>query len=213
MNTPLLAGICGGSASGKSGLAADLVEAAGTACLLSQDDYYRGLPDGIDAADWNFDDPSAVDLDRLRDDLLCLRAGRPVDAPRYIFSLHRRDAKPQRLHPAPLIVVEGLFLLYHPGLRDLFAFTVFVDTPPDLCLERRIARDVRERGRDEREIRCRWRTQILPAYQRYIVPFREHADRRIVPAPPGSPARAQQVKTLLDHLRLHIKSQGNGAAS
>jgi uridine kinase len=198
MKPPRIIGIVGASGSGKTSVAKELAELAGNASLMSQDNYYRGLPDDIAAADWNFDDPAALDLEHLTRDLAALKRGETVEGPRYIFSTHKRAPDTVTLKPAPTIIVEGLFLFANRHLRDVFDLKVFIDLPLDVCLERRVARDVVERGRTAEMIRQRWAEQVEPMYRKFVEPTRAFADILLIPAERGTPERAKQIASILE---------------
>jgi uridine kinase len=194
---PYIIGIVGASGSGKTTVAKELTELAGNASQLSQDNYYISLPDHVDARDWNFDDPSVIDLDHLARDLATLKRGETVEGPRYIFSTHQRAPDTVKLKPAPLIIVEGLFLFLPEDLRNVFDLKIFIDLPLALCLERRVARDVVERGRTAAMIRQRWIEQVEPMYRNYVEPARALADLQLVPAERGTPERETQLRDIL----------------
>lgn len=196
MKQPCIIGIVGASGSGKTTVARELAELAGESCLMSQDNYYISLPDGTDAQEWNFDDPAVIDLNHLARDLALLKRGETAEGPRYIFSTHKRAPDTVTLRPAPLILVEGLFLFLPDDLRDVFDLKIFIDVPMETCLERRVARDVAERGRNEKEIRRRWRDQVEPMYSRYVEPTRRFADLLLVPEEPGTPGREKQLSAI-----------------
>lgn len=197
MKPPYIIGIVGASGSGKTTVAQELAELAGNASLMSQDNYYISLPDDVDAKNWNFDDPAVIDLEHLARDLAALKRGETVEGPRYIFSTHKRAPDTVTLSPAPLIIVEGLFLFTNKHLRDVFDLKIFIDVPLKVCLERRVARDVVERGRTAETIRQRWAEQVEPMYRKYVEPTRAFADLLLVPAERGTPERAKQIFLLL----------------
>lgn len=177
MIRPIITGIAGGSGSGKTTLAeglCKLTEDYGSV-VFSLDDYYRGLPAGIAACDFNFDEPAALDLERFASDLAELRAGRAVSRPVYDFVRHCRADTVQETKPASLIIVEGLFLFVQPTLCELFDFRFFADVPAEERLRRRLHRDVLCRGRGEADIRSQWDRQVEPMYVRHIQPTRAHA--------------------------------------
>lgn len=198
MKPPHIIGIVGASGSGKTTVAKELSEASGHASLMSQDNYYISLPDHVDAKDWNFDDPAVIDLEHLARDLAALKCGETVEGPRYIFSTHKRAPDTVTLKRAPLIIVEGLFLFLPESLRAVFDLKIFIDLPLEVCLERRVARDVVERGRTAETIRQRWAAQVEPMYRKYVEPTRAFADLLLVPAERGTPERAQQIASLLE---------------
>lgn len=201
MKSVKIIGIIGASGSGKTTIARDLAQMAGDACLLSQDNYYHGLPQNEDAASWNFDDPAAVDLDHLARDLAALKRGEPVEQPRYIFSEHRRALDTLKVNPAPFFIVEGLFLFSTGALREVFDLKIFIDVPQRVCLERRIARDRAERGRSESMIRQRWADLVEPMFWKHIEPTRRFADQIISPAPGGTVEYNAQIQHLFHSLK------------
>ena len=200
MKPPRIIGIVGASGSGKTTVAKELAELAVNASLMSQDNYYRNLPDGVDSKDWNFDDPSGIDLEQLASDLAALKRGETVEGPRYIFSTHRRAPDTITLKPAPLIIVEGLFLFLPESLRNVFDLKIFIDLPLETCLERRVARDVVERGRTEETVRQRWAEQVEPMYRKFVEPTRAFADLLLIPAERGTPERKQQIFQCLEKI-------------
>ena len=197
MKPPRIIGIVGASGSGKTTVAKELAELSGNASLMSQDNYYRNLPVGVDSKDWNFDDPAGIDLEQLACDLDRLKRGETVEGPRYIFSEHKRAADTITLKPAPLIIAEGLFLFLPEHLRNVFDLKIFIDLPLNVCLERRVARDVVERGRTEETIRQRWAEQVEPMYRKFVEPTRAFADCLLIPAERGTPERAEQIANIL----------------
>lgn len=198
MTPSRIIGIVGASGSGKTTVAKELAELAGNASLMSQDNYYRSLPDGVDSKDWNFDDPAVIDLLHLARDLEALKRGETVEGPQYHFATHKRLPETVTLKPAPLIIVEGLFLFTREALRNVFDLKIFIDLPLSTCLERRVARDVVERGRTETAIRQRWAEQVEPMYRKIVEPTRAFADLLLVPAERGTSERKQQLLNILE---------------
>lgn len=200
MKKSILIGIVGASGSGKTTVARDLAAALKSTCFLSQDNYYRDLPDGIDSKGWNFDDPAVIDLEHLARDLATLKRGESVEQPQYVFSDHRRAVETITVHPAPTIVVEGLFLFSTPALREVFDFKIYIDVPQAICLARRIARDCAERGRTEGMVRQRWAEQVEPMFLKHIEPTRKFADCVTASAPRGTPEYTAQLFELFQAL-------------
>jgi uridine kinase len=198
MKSSRIIGIVGASGSGKTSVAQELAELAGNASLMSQDNYYISLPDDVDSKHWNFDDPAVIDLEHLARDLAALKRGETVEGPRYIFSTHKRAPDTVTLKPAPVIIVEGLFLFLPESLRKVFDLKVFINLPLEVCLERRVARDTVERGRTEQEIHRRWAEQVEPMYRKHVEPTRDLADILLVPAERGTPERAKQIESILE---------------
>lgn len=173
----LLVGIAGPSCAGKTELARWLAERL-AAPVLNLDHYYIDLADLPleERARTNFDEPAAVDRDAIVHDVAALRRGEPVVAPLYDFARHARARGGERIVPGGLVVVEGLFALYWPELREQFFVKLFVDAPDSLCLARRLERDVRERGRTPDSVRAQFAATVQPGAERFIRPTRVFAD-------------------------------------
>lgn len=171
-------GIAGGSCSGKSTIAVALAEQlGGEALVLPIDHYYHDL--GAMAPDerfrFNFDVPEAIDRDLLLGNLRGLWRGEDVVRPIYLFPEHVRGSDGQRVGPSPWVIVEGLFALLWEEVRSLLALGIFVEAPDALCLERRIERDVRERGRTPESVVDQYTTAVRPMFERHVAPTRRHA--------------------------------------
>ncbi|HOZ39960.1 MAG: uridine kinase [Flavobacteriales bacterium] len=179
-----LVGVAGGSGSGKTSLVRALREQLppGSVCVVSQDDYYH--PKEQQAIDpngkVNFDLPSAVDMEGLARDLRELVAGRSIHRKEYTFNQPDKEPDLIELLPAPVILVEGLFVLHHEPVRELFDLRVFIDASEGAQLDRRLRRDSRERGYGEAEILYQWEHHVLPAYRNYLLPYRHLCDLHVV---------------------------------
>ena len=152
---PFLIGVAGGSSSGKTTVAERLAELAGTAhlALIKLDSYYVDLSDRpmVEREAFDFDHPDAFDWPLLNDHLAALAAGASVPVPVYDYVQYNRSGDVKIVHPAPIVVVEGILVLWEPTLRERFDLKVFVDTDADIRLIRRLRRDAAERGRTRRE--------------------------------------------------------------
>jgi uridine kinase len=175
----LLIGIAGGTGSGKTTLAQKIVAAlpAGQALLLQHDDYYRDrshlTPHERDLL--NFDEPDALENDRLALDLRALRGGQPIAAPRYDFTTHTRRPETRALPPHAIVIVEGILLFAVPEVREMFDLRIFVDTADDVRLMRRIKRDLLERGRDIASIESQYFGTVREMHELHVAPSKRHA--------------------------------------
>lgn len=146
--------------------------------MISIDSYYRGLSsvdrDEIDR--FNFDEPNALDHHLLAHHLRELAAGRSVEKPVYDFKTHTRTGRVERIDPVPFVVVEGLFPLYWDAVRELMNTRVFIEVSHEVCLRRRLDRDVAERGRPREEVIRRYNEMARPMYDRYVLPSKRYAD-------------------------------------
>ncbi len=177
--TPKIVGISGGSCSGKSTLAAHVFGTLGPeqCVILPQDDYFFGYgeaPEGKGGP--NFDHPDAVDFDKMCIQLAMLKQGRPIHRPLYDFPTHMPKAETALTEPRPVILVDGILILHHAPLRQLFDLSVFVRCESSTRFERRLERDVRERGRTADSVREVFANQVDPMHDKYVEPSQTHAD-------------------------------------
>lgn len=164
--------ITGGSASGKTHLAAELARHFGKkAVFISQDSFYK--PKG--GPERNYDEPAAFDFKTQHEALSKLINNEAAEIPVYDFAKHDRVGT-QLIEPAEYIIFEGLFTFYDYETAKIADFKIFVDTPADTRLARRIVRDVNERGRDVQEVVNRWIKDVQPSYREYISPMKRYAD-------------------------------------
>ncbi len=174
---PILLGIAGCSGSGKTTLARELASQL-NATLFPLDLYYRDLSQfPLDSRDKrNFDHPDSLESELFIEHLCALAAGRPIQRPVYDFKTHSRAGGAfTTITPCPVVLVEGIFALHYPELLPLYALSVYVDAPHDVCLVRRIHRDMRERGRTEASVREQYEAAVRPMADQYILPSQAHA--------------------------------------
>lgn len=202
--TPYLIGIAGPSGSGKTELSRRLA-AMLPAQIVSVDSYYRDLP-GVpfeQRALSNFDSPEAIDHDLLARHLALIAAGREVAIPVYDFTTHARSPRTHRLRPREFVIVEGLFALYWSSVREQFGTKVFVAAEDQVCFERRLERDVRERGRSEESVLLQYATTVRPMAARYVLPTRAYAD--VVAS--GTDSLARSAALVLAHIEGALQTQ------
>jgi uridine kinase len=204
---PVLVGIAGGTGSGKTTLADKLVAAlpADQALLVQYDSYYRDRShlSPAERARINFDEPDALEHARLVTDLDALRAGRAVESPLYDFATHTRRPETRRLEPRRIVVVEGILLFAVPEVRDRFDLRLFVDTPDDVRLLRRIKRDLLERRRDIESIEAQYLGSVREMNERHVAPTRRHAHLIV----PDGGENAQALDVIVGKL-LHLLAAG-----
>lgn len=205
--TPVCIGIAGGSASGKTTVVRTIKEAyQGRVTVISHDSYYKAQDDKPMSARilQNYDHPDAFETERLVRDLEALRAGKPVDIPVYDFAAHTRSKETRHLKPAPFLLVEGILILSDPNLRKLFDYALFLDTPEEERLARRIARDQIERGRSEASIREQIAKTVEPMYRQYVAPSKQYANRVF-----EGKSSALVAKHLLEWMKAHEASSNS----
>ncbi|MEM7106780.1 MAG: uridine kinase [Bacteroidota bacterium] len=179
MNT-LLMGITGGSASGKTMFLNSLLHRfdKDDLCIISQDNYY--LPRDQQPLDENgvknFDTPQAIDHKAFGSDLRKIKSGEPFKREEYTFN--NPNVVPQMLEflPAPIVVVEGLFVMHFEEINSLLDIKIFIDAKAHVKLKRRIIRDKMERGYDLDDVLYRFERHVMPNYDQYLKPLKEKAD-------------------------------------
>ena len=196
---PHLIGIGGPSGAGKTFLAEHLVRELKDAVILPIDAYYPDLGHlSFEARNrLNFDDPSIMDSSLLFEHVGTLASGVPIAQPVYDFSRHTRTPNTIKVPAAPFVIIEGLFTLYWPELRELLNTRVYVEMKDAVCLKRRIARDVCERGRSRESVEEQFRTTVVPSADRFVKPTAEYADVVVH----GGSAIEQEVADVLAHVK------------
>ncbi len=173
-------GIAGGSGSGKSWLAKTVAAAfSGRSTVVCHDWYYKDMSflrhDETARRKLNVDHPDALESALMRRQLDQLLSGVAVDAPVYEYATHSRLEKTRRVEPAPLIVMDGILILHEKELRDRMTLSVYIESPDDVRLMRRVRRDCTERRIDIEETLRLYEDFVRPMHYRYVVPSSHHA--------------------------------------
>lgn len=176
--SPVVVGIAGCSGSGKSTLAIELArQLNGT--HFPMDHYYRDLAHlpVEERLRQNFDDPELIERPLLAAQVAALARGEAIERPLYDFSKHMRvPGRTETIEAGVALIVEGLFALYYPELRPLYHLRIYIDAPDAVCFERRLRRDMEERGRTEESVRRQYEATVRPASEKYVRPSAAHAD-------------------------------------
>ena len=190
----LIIGICGASGSGKSTMAKALAARLERPCIyIKQDSYYKDHPDMSfeERARINYDEPAAFEHDALRDDLIRLRNGQSITEKEYDYTQHRRCDPDVTIEPADVVLIEGIHVFYDPEVRELMDFKIYIQVDPDVCLLRRVKRDIRDRDRTIEGIYRQYLETVKPMYEKYIRNYVEHAD--LIVARGGKNARIVDI--------------------
>ena len=176
----LIIGIAGGTGSGKTTVVNQIIEELKNedVDVISQDSYYQDTShlSFEDRKKINFDHPKSIDFELLAEHLIELRSGRSIQQPVYSFKEHNRTGETIEIHPRKVVIVEGILILTHPEIRELFDIKIYVHADSDERLIRRLKRDIAERGRDLEEVLWRYQTTLKPMHQQFIEPTKEFAD-------------------------------------
>ncbi|MEY3051199.1 MAG: hypothetical protein RLY31_984 [Bacteroidota bacterium] len=180
MSKPLIIGITGGSGSGKTSLIKALRSQfpLEQVCIVSQDDFYKPREQqDVDAQGIrNFDRPDSIDKVAMVRDIMDLMQGKPVERMEYTFNNAEKKPAVIRLLPAPVIIVEGIFVFHYKKVRKLLDLKVFLHAKENLKVIRRIKRDQVERNYPLDDVLYRYENHVLPTFERYIQPYMDKAD-------------------------------------
>lgn len=199
----IIIGIAGASASGKSLLANTIVNELGSdqVVVISEDSYYKdhGNIPFEERAKINYDHPNSLDHELLHQHLQLLQSGEAADVPIYNHSTHTREKETRRIGQHTIIVLEGILLFVEKDLRQLMDIRIFMDTALDICLIRRLKRDMQERGRSLDSVLKQYEETVRPMYLQFIDPSKRYADI-IVPRGGGNRIAIDMIKAKMREL-------------
>lgn len=175
----LIVGICGASGSGKSTLAARIRDSLSCSChVMGQDGYYRSFPElsFAERARTNYDEPSIFDYDEMLRDVQALARGEAITTKAYDYAQHLRADKPDLIAPPDVLILEGIHMFRDRRLCEMMVLKVFLQVDADICLLRRIRRDIKQRGRTIDNIAAQYLETVKPMYEKYISKYIDDAD-------------------------------------
>lgn len=191
----LVIGICGASGSGKSTLAYELRDAIGKNCtVINHDCYYKDNShlSFEERSHLNYDEPEIFDHDLFLADMQLLLSGQPITRKAYDYAQHRRaDRLDELIYPSDVLIIEGIHVFYDKRLCDLMFLKLYMSVEPDICLLRRITRDINERGRSIENISEQYLSTVKPMFDKHIRNYIELAD--VIVAHGGRNARIKDI--------------------
>ncbi len=180
VNDVFILGVAGGSGSGKTFFAQTLAKKLGpeVACLVYQDNYYIDQSHRFDhdGGSVNFDHPEALDFNLMASHLEDLKNGFDIEIPLYDFSTHKRLTQTKQQPAKKVVIVDGILILSQPELVDVFDTSIFVEAPEHIRYDRRLQRDVLERGRTEEGVKSQFIKQVKPMHDLFVEPSKKNAD-------------------------------------
>lgn len=184
MNKPYIIGIAGGSGSGKTFFLKSFLKhfTADEVCLVSQDDYYFRVAHKMTPEEnkvYNFDLPSTIDHEHFQQDISRLLNNEIVIKPEYTFNNPNAVPRMLEIKPAPILIVEGLFILHFRDIADMLDMKIFIEADEEVAMERRMKRDLIERGYSRDDAMYKWVNHVLPAYKEFLLPYKDECDRVI----------------------------------
>ncbi len=185
MNKPYVIGIAGGSGSGKTFFLNCFLQhfSAEEVCLISQDDYYIPVAEGMRAEEnklYNFDLPKTIDSEAFITDAQKLLNQETVFKKEYTFNNAAAVPKMLEIKPAPVIIIEGLFILHFKAMANMLDMKIFIESEEEIALHRRLKRDLLERGYSEEDVRYKWTNHVMPAYKEYLLPYKLVCDKVVI---------------------------------
>jgi uridine kinase len=196
---PTVLGVAGCSGSGKTTLANEMARML-RGLRFHLDDYYLDLGHMPleERRQQNFDDPSMIEVPLLAEHIAALARGDSIDRPMYDFGTYTRmPGRTERVTSGPFLIVEGIFALHFAELLPLYQFSIYVDAPDALCFERRLKRDLDERGRSEESVRYQWENRVRPSSMTFVRPSAANADLVV----DGSDALDWKVERVMAEMR------------
>jgi uridine kinase len=199
----IIIGISGASASGKSLLSNTIVNELGSdrVVVISEDSYYKdhsAIP-FEERVDINYDHPNSLDHALLHQHLQQLQAGETVNIPIYNHATHTREKETRAIGRHAIIVLEGILLFVEKELRELMDIRIFMETALDICLMRRLKRDLKERNRSLDAVLKQYEETVRPMYLQFIEPSKRYADL-IVPRGGGNRIAIDMIKAKMREL-------------
>jgi uridine kinase len=180
MKKPLTIGVAGGTGSGKSTVARNILELAGpeNVAYLCHDSYYfdHSALSLDERAKVNYDHPDSLDNTLFAEHIKQLQRGIPIESPIYNFTTHARSLQTRSIAPRRVILVEGILIFARPEIRRLLDIRVFVDTDPDIRFIRRLSRDIHERGRSPQSVIDQYLATVRPMHMEFVEPSKKHAN-------------------------------------
>ena len=178
MNNYLI-GFCGGSGSGKTTLVSQLLNHySNKAVVIELDSYYKDSP-GLtfkEREKINFDHPDSFDIDLLKEHLILLKSGKEIKKPIYDFKTHKRQKNTNTVNPNTLIFLEGTLIFYFIELINIINLKIFIETKESIRYQRRIDRDIKQRGRTIFNVKEQYQSTVKPMHEKYIEPLRSVAE-------------------------------------
>jgi uridine kinase len=182
---PFIIGIAGGSGSGKTFFLKCFLEhfTNEEVCLVSQDDYYFPVAHNMtpeEIALYNFDVPETIDREHLYSDITKLINKETIYKKEYTFNNSNTVPKMLEIKPAPILIVEGLFIFHFTEIARLLNLRIFIEADEHVALKRRLKRDLEERGYSHEDVMYRWKNHVMPAYNEFLLPYKNECEQIIV---------------------------------
>lgn len=204
MSEMLIIGIAGGTGSGKSTITERMKSIFGEdVTVLNHDNYYRKQVGKTyeERCQVNYDHPDSLETDLMAKHIQKLREGKSIHCPVYDFTVHNRTERTVEIHPTKVLIIDGILILADEALRNLMTVKIFVDTPDDIRILRRLKRDINQRARTLESVTSQYLTTVRPMHEQFVAPSKKFADI-IIPEGGKNPIA---MKMLEDYIRAFLQ--------
>ncbi len=208
MNKPYIIGIAGGSGSGKTFFLKRFLDhfTDDEVCLVSQDDYYFPVAHNMTPEEnklYDFDKPATIDNQQFESDINKLIAGETIYKKEYTFNNPNIEPKVLEIKPAPILIIEGLFIFHFKGIGDLLDLRIFLEADESVALQRRLKRDLLERGYSHDDVMYKWINHVVPAYNEFLLPYRDGCHRVII----NNTHTADNIQGITDEISMELREK------
>lgn len=208
MNKPFIIGIAGGSGSGKTFFLKCFLEhfSEEEVCLVSQDDYYFPVAQDMTPEEnklYNFDLPSTINHEQFENDIEQLMNWQTVNKEEYTFNNPNIIPKMMTIKPAPILIVEGLFILHFKKIAEMLDMKIFIEADEEVALQRRLKRDLLERGYSHDDVMYKWENHVVPAYKEYLLPYRDECHQLVI----NNTQTPGDIISVTDHISHELRSR------
>lgn len=206
MNKPYIIGIAGGSGSGKTFFLKRFLDhfSDDEICLVSQDDYYFPVAQDMTPEEnklYDFDKPSTINADQFEKDIKTLIAGEVIYKEEYTFNNPNVVPKVLEIKPAPIVIIEGLFIFHFKPIEDLLDMRIFIDADEAVALERRLKRDLIERGYSHDDVMYKWVNHVVPAYREFLLPYKDGCHKIVI----NNSNTAEGIQAVTDEISADLR--------
>jgi uridine kinase len=206
MSKPYIIGIAGGSGSGKTFFLKRFLDhfSADEVCLVSQDDYYFPVAHNMTPEEnklYDFDKPATIDNKQFESDINKLIAGETIYKTEYTFNNPNIAPKTLEIKPAPILIIEGLFIFHFKAIGELLDMRIFLDADEDIALQRRLKRDLLERGYSHDDVMYKWINHVVPAYKEFLLPYKGGCHKIII----NNTQTAENIQGVTDEISKELR--------
>ncbi|MFD2865060.1 uridine kinase family protein [Mucilaginibacter antarcticus] len=208
MNKPYIIGIAGGSGSGKTFFLKRFLDhfSSDEVCLVSQDDYYFPVAQNMTPEEnkhYDFDKPATIDNTQFESDINKLIAGETIYKKEYTFNNPNIEPKMLEIKPAPILIIEGLFIFHFEAIGGLLDLKIFLEADESVALQRRLKRDLLERGYSHDDVMFKWSNHVVPAYNEFLLPYRDGCHRVII----NNTNTADNIQGITDEISIELREK------